>query len=191
MSTKRKPVALIDIDGSTAQFDQAMQRDLLKLMAPGEIPLLDTEDEHKYPHIKARRDLIKAQPDWWFNLEPLSHGMHVVDLLRQVGFRLSILTRGPKHNYSAWEQKVRWAAKYIPDAKVTITTDLKSQVYGRILVDDWPDYIKPWLNVRQRGLVIMPAQRWNTNFKHERVFRYEGSLYDAELIKLLVEQRNR
>jgi 5'-nucleotidase len=189
--TKRKPQALIDADGTFLDFDGAMQRDLLKLMSPGEVPLLKAEDEHKYPHIKARRDLIKAQPNWWANLEPRPEGMHIVELLRQVGFRLGILTRGPRHNYSAWEQKVRSFNTHIPDARVTITSDEKSLVYGRVLVDDWPIYIRPWLKARPRGLVVMPAQYWNEDFKHNRVFRYEGFHQDAELIKLLEAQRDR
>ncbi len=46
--------------------------------------------------------------------------------------------------------------------------------YGKVLVDDWPKYLEPWLNNRPRGIGIMPAQEWNKDFKHERVVRYTG-----------------
>ena len=43
------------------------------------------------------------------------------------------------------------------------------------MVDDYPEYVGAWLNYRPRGLVIMPAQRWNENFTHSQVIRYDGS----------------
>tara|TARA_Y100000310_G_C20512920_1_gene729762 strand:+ start:436 stop:588 length:153 start_codon:yes stop_codon:yes gene_type:complete len=48
---------------------------------------------------------------------------------------------------------------------MTITED-KGIVYGKVLVDDYPCYIKRWLENRPRGLVIMPAHSYNRDFEH-------------------------
>lgn len=183
-----KPVALVDLDGTLADFHGAMQRDLRKMLGPDELPLLDAEDEDEHPHVKARRDFIKRSPDWWYNLEPIAQGFCVVEMLRELDFRIHICTRGPKKNAMAWEQKVRWCQRHIPDASITITLD-KSLTYGRVLIDDWPSYVKPWLKVRPRGLVVMPDRTWNRDFVHERYIRHTNN--DAEVFAALKVQRDR
>lgn len=188
-----KPVALIDLDGTLADFDGAMQRDYQKIASPSaDLEYeLDPDNEDRHEHIQVRKRLIKRQPNWWFELEPLTAGFQVVDMLRQLEFRLHVLTRGPKNLPSAWEQKVRWVRHYLTDASVTITLD-KALVYGRVLVDDWPDYITPWLEHRPRGLVVMPAQRWNVSFpEHSQVVRYVAGENDAEVFARLKAQRER
>jgi hypothetical protein len=40
-------------------------------------------------------------------------------------------------------------------------------------------YIERWLTWRPRGLVIMPAQPWNEDFRHSNVLRYNGKNLDA------------
>jgi len=188
-NTPPKPIALFDMDGTGADFHSAMERDLKKLMGPGEEPLLTAEDEEKYPHIKERRRLIKNQPEWWFNLETLPRGFRVLAMLRELGYRITVLTRGPKGISAAWSEKVRWCQKHIPDARVTVTSDEKGRVYGRVLVDDWVPYIEPWLKRRPRGLVILPDQPWNQGFSHPQVVRHTEN--DDEVRKLLIEQRER
>jgi len=187
--TPPKPIALFDMDGTGANFNGAMERDLRKMMGPGEPELLAHEDEEKYPHIKFRRTLIKSQPEWWFNLEPIPRGFRVLEMLRELGFRITVLTRGPKLTPNAWTEKMRWCQKYINDAKVTVTTDEKARVYGRVLVDDWVPYIEPWLKRRPRGLVVLPDQPWNQGFSHPQVVRHTEN--DEEVRKLLIEQRDR
>lgn len=167
----KKPVALVDLDGTLADFAGAMLRDLTAMLGPEETPLFSVEDEDTYPHVKARRRAIKSQPDWWFNLQRIPAGFLLLDMLRELGFKIHILTRGPKHSSGAWEQKVRWVRSHVPDASLTITLD-KSLVYGRVLVDDWPDYVTPWLKHRPRGLVVMPDQPWNQGYEHPQVVRH-------------------
>ena len=59
------------------------------------------------------------------------------------------------------------------NVKITMTED-KGLVYGKILVDDFPEYIERWLQWRPRGLVIMPAHEHNEQFKHPNIIRYRG-----------------
>ncbi len=189
-ATPPKPDALIDMDGSVADFDTVMRADQLKLLAPGEEPRLSAEDEENYPYVKARRRLIKGQPEWWFNLPRLERGFRVVDMMRDLKFRLHVLTRGPKPLPNAWTEKVRWCQKHIPDAQISVTNAEKGQVYGRVLMDDWVPYVLPWLKRRPRGLVILPDQPWNQGFAHPQVVRHTDA-NDAEVYALLKAQRDR
>lgn len=58
--------------------------------------------------------------------------------------------------------------------KVTITED-KSLVFGKVLVDDSPDYIRDWLKGHRHGWGILPAHPTNEGFQHPRAIRYDGS----------------
>lgn len=190
----RKPLALVDLDGTLADYAGSMTRDMLRLASPEEMLQManqlvqDSDYFYKIPHLKARMDLIKAQPNWWLNLEPLPAGFKVVSMLRDLKFRLNILTRGNKNLSASWGEKHAWARARVPDADVSIVSD-KTPHYGRVLVDDWPDYVVPWLNKRARGTVIMPAQPWNVGFSHPQVVRYDGN--DDEVYAALKAQKDR
>lgn len=169
-------IALIDLDGTTADFDGEMSRRMALLQGPFE-PSYDEIYDGVPPYIEARRDLIKRTPGFWETLPRLQLGFDIVDYLRETGYELNVLTKCSKRNAPAWAEKVSWCCKHLPDAAYTIT-EMKSLVYGRILVDDYPSYFLPWLEVRPRGLVIAVAHPWNADLKHPRVIRYDGSNLD-------------
>jgi 5'(3')-deoxyribonucleotidase len=169
-------VADVDLDGTVADYDRRMQEELFKLMAPEErVP--PTRAEAHYddaPHMSARRHLIKSMPGFWRNLPRLERGFEVVEVLREIGFPINVLTKGPEKVFPAWTEKVEWAAEHMPYASVTITHH-KFRHYARVLVDDWPRYFLPWLEVRPRGLVIAVAQPWNAGIEHPNLIRYDGT----------------
>ena len=167
------PIALIDLDGTLADFDGEMARRMALLSAPGE-PDYGTGYNDVPPHIEARRDLIKHTPGFWEGLARIELGFQVVDHLRETGYQLNVLTKCSKRNAPAWAEKINWCCKHIPDAAYTIT-EMKSLVYGRVLVDDYPPYFLPWLEVRPRGVVIAIAHPWNEGINHPRVIRYDGT----------------
>lgn len=172
-------VALIDMDGTLADYDGQMRQDLLPVMNPAEVfPALGPNDD--LPHIEARKNLIKRQPGWWRKLPKLADGFHILDVLRALDFRLMILTKGPYSTTAAWTEKVEWCREHVPDAQVSIVED-KGLVYGKVLVDDWPPYIIRWLEWRPRGLVVMPDRPWNQGFKHPNVLRYRGQEDEDDL----------
>lgn len=186
----KRPVALIDLDNTLAEYDAAMRAHLLPLQSPTDPPLPDHLHDGT-PYLDARMTLIKCKPGFWSGLKPIPMGFVVLDVIREEGFRLSILTRGPKTKPLAWAEKVEWAAKHVPDAKVTVTTDEKSQCYGRLLFDDFPPYIEPWLEHRPRGLVLMLDRLWNRDFSHERVIRITPDIDLYQLRMKLREVANR
>ncbi|MFP2925758.1 5' nucleotidase, NT5C type [Pyxidicoccus sp. 3LG] len=174
-------VALVDMDGTLCDYQGAMLRDLERLRSPGEPPL--TPDFEDSPWLRARQELIRGQPGWWARLEPRKQGFEVLAELRALEFELHVLTKGPVQSTNAWAEKLQWCQAHVPDARVTVTMD-KGLVYGKVLVDDWPEYIHRWLTWRPRGLVIVPAQPWNVGFTHPNAIRYDGTNLDAVRARL-------
>lgn len=169
-------IALFDMDDSLADYTNTLVKDLETLRSPDEEVIAAENVWHlaDVPHIAARIKLIKKQPNWWFNLPPIFHGMAVLERAANIGFDVHILTKGPKSNSSAWQQKLDWCHTHIAnDSNVHITCD-KGMVYGKVLYDDFPDYMLAWLKHRPRGLGIMPVTPSNKNFKHPNVIRYRG-----------------
>jgi hypothetical protein len=173
-------VALFDLDGSLADYDLAMRRDLRPLCAPQEPPItVDTnlhELEDRHPHIKARMDLIKAKPGWWLTLPRIEMGFVIVNLAREMGYQLNVLTKAPFHHTRAWTEKVEWC-KGQPElaaADVHLTMN-KGLVYGTLLYDDYPVYMDLWLANRPRGLGIMLATPENSEYKHPNVVKWDGT----------------
>jgi len=179
-------VALIDMDGTIADYHGALKRDLTKLLGPDEalqVPIGENTPEY----LRERVRLIRGQAGWWRNLTKLEAGFQIAECLREYQFSLNILTKGPYQNPSSWTEKREWCQEHIPDALVTITED-KSLVYGKILVDDWPPYIDSWLRWRPRGWVIIPAQPWNAACnQNERILRYDPSIHSSTNIKAFLD----
>ena len=172
MNKNLENIALFDMDGTLCDFEGTLKSDLKKLAGPNE-PEYPLHDEANTPeYIIERMRLIKKQPNWWFNLPVLNEGLTFYHLCKTVGFDIHILTKGPKHTPNAWTEKLLWSQKHLGmDIPVTITFD-KGLTYGKVLVDDWPEYIERWLKWRPRGLVIMPVREYNKDFKHPNVFQF-------------------
>lgn len=165
--------ALVDLDGTLADYDGALMLALEQMRAPCEPPLTWLDRKNEPTWMQARRRLVTTQPGFWVNLPPLAAGFEVYRALREIGFHTHILSKGPTSKENAWGEKKLWCSRHVPESPVHIVED-KSISYGRVLVDDWPEYISPWLESRPRGLVVMPAQPWNRDFTHPQVYRYEG-----------------
>jgi 5'-nucleotidase len=172
--TDSAKIALFDLDGTLVDYDGAMQRDMLTLQAPGEPRYARKDLKEEDAHLLARRRMIRQLPGWWSSMKRFQLGWDVLAWAKDVGFQPHVLTQGPWNTVGAWTEKVEWCRRELVDVPVTITQD-KSLVYGRVLVDDWPGYVEPWLRKRPRGLVIMPAHPWNETYHHERVIRYDGT----------------
>ena len=168
-------IALVDMDGTLADYDFAMAKALEELRDPSEP---DRSREHgTFPAwIEARRQLIGLKPGFWRNLPKLPLGFDILDRLEKHGFVVSVITKGPSTKPMAWSEKLEWCREHLPGKQVTITED-KSHTYGRILVDDWTPYFMGWLRFRPRGIVIVPAQPWNVDAESlsPNIYRYDGS----------------
>lgn len=176
MSFDDKPIGLFDLDGSLAQYEQAMRRALDDIRTPGDAPLGPSlwDDEKKYPYLTRRMELIARVPGFWRNLEPDPAGMQVYLTAREMGFRCVVATKGPGGKSAAWGEKHEWCLRHLPDAEPNVVTD-KGLLYGRFLYDDYPPYMERWLAHRPRGLGIMPVAPYNASWTHPRVIKYDGT----------------
>src|ERR1044071_2937251 len=96
MTVDLTQVALFDLDGSLADYEGAMRRDLALLRAPEEPEVGENFREmEQLPHIKARMDMIKRIPGWWENLAPIPGGLQVFQMAAEMGFSMNVLTKGP------------------------------------------------------------------------------------------------
>lgn len=171
------PTGLFDMDGSLADFNAALRRDLEALRSPDEpaIPA-DLWDQEHLPHIRARMRLIKSQPGWWLTLPAIREGFEVMDIAARIGYRLNILTKGPRAHPTAWAEKVQWCERHVHprpyDMHITMN---KGLVFGTFLYDDYPVYMQQWLAHRPRGLGIMPVTDANRDFRHPQVVNWDGT----------------
>lgn len=189
-TTVNDRIALIDLDGTVANYDKSMSERQRAIQAPGETPYTGRfAGLIEPPHMEARRKMIQLLPGFWRDLEPIPMGFEVIEEMKTLGFQLAVLTKGPRKTPNAWGEKVEWVCKHLPDALINVSED-KSMVYGRVLFDDFPPYFEKWLEVRPRGLVICLAHPWNEEFKkgglreHPNVFRYDGKNRDELRVRL-------
>ena len=171
-------IALFDMDGTLCDYTTALFESLEKIRSPSE-PIYDKHVTDDSPqHIRNRTNLIRQSESWWENLPKFQLGWDILEVAKKLDFHIMILTQGPRSNPSSWSGKKKWIDRNLGrDMDITITRN-KSLVYGKVLVDDWPEYIEGWLRWRTRGLVIMPASKMNCNFVHKQVIRYDGSNID-------------
>ena len=181
-------LALFDMDNTLFDYDGQLRLDLAKLASPGEpCPFTDNTidlwDEDTYPYLKARSSLITRVPGWWRDLPKFKLGWDVYRIAETLGFMTAILTKGPSSKAHAWAEKVECIQNHLGcKAQINIVGEAdddgfhaKGNVYGRILVDDYPEYMNSWLKHRPRGLGIVPAKPYNEGYEHPQVIRYDGS----------------
>ena len=170
-------VALFDLDGTLADHNGELRRRLHLMRAPEETgeTLVDVGLDRMPQHIQERVRAIRGNPGFWINLPPLRAGFEILEATHNLGFQIEVLTKGPRHSPIAWMEKLQWCDRHLAGFphQVTITMD-KGLVYGKLLVDDYPEYVLRWLRWRRRGLVILPDQPWNRGFSHPQVYRYAG-----------------
>ena len=176
--TDREHIALFDMDGTLFDYEGRLRERLLQIHSPQEDPL--PEDvwvaEEKYPHIKKRMDLIKSVPGFWRNLDKFQLGWDVLAIAIELGFVNRILTKGPFTKSLAWMEKHECCRHHFGDSMlIHMTEDEKGGQYGRVLVDDYPVYVRAWLEHRKNGLAIVPAHRYNEDLEHPNVIRYDGT----------------
>ena len=182
-------IALFDLDGSLADFDAALRRDLVSMRSADE-PDIDEganfhDLEEAHPWAKVRMDFIKRRPGWWRSLARIESGFAILREAERIGFKINVLTKAPRLNAGAWTEKVEWCQTQpeLVNADIHLTMN-KGLVYGSLLFDDYPVYMGQWLAHRPRGLGIMPARPDNADFQHPNVLRWDGTNLD-EIVRAM------
>jgi hypothetical protein len=175
---KIEDIALFDMDGTICDFQGSLNKKFAELKSPGESDWDSHVTDDSPEYIRKRADMICRSEEWWATLPRFQLGWDVMEIAKELGYRIMILTQGPRRNPAAWSGKKIWLDNNLgPDVDVTITRD-KGLVYGKVLVDDWPKYVQRWLTWRTRGTVIMPANEDNKTYLHPQVTKYDGTNLD-------------
>lgn len=183
-------VALVDMDGTLADYDKVMIEIMKTIQGPNDPEFIPHTNLPHY--IEERRQIISRLPGFWRELPKYEPGFDILKILIRIGFHVHIFTKGPNKKSLAWSEKVDWCEEHVAplynheekssvwynrgvghDFDMSVTT-FKGLTYGRVLVDDYPDYVLDWLENRPRGLVIMPQNEKNKSFKHPNVIHYTG-----------------
>lgn len=163
-------IALIDMDDTVAHYFQALHAELNALASPGE-PALPYNPHDGPDWLEARINLVHRKTGFWAGLKPIQQGLEIASFLKASGYDLHVLTKGPRHATSAWTEKRNWCHAHLdPDTPVTITED-KGLIFGDVLFDDFPGYVKRWLVRNPCGKSLMFEYEYNKDFEHPRVFK--------------------
>jgi 5'-nucleotidase len=151
-------VALVDMDGTLCDFRGALDRDVARV-------LNGRGEDVNVPAcvVQEIEYLIRGQAGWYRNLKP------------------------SKESKNAWSEKVAWIAEHLPEADVTVTQD-KSLVYGRVLIDDYPNHFLKWMEHRPRGIVVMPSQVWNKMTPKRPNLHPVASREDLEALRPILQE---
>jgi len=167
-------IALFDMDDTLVDFDGRMLQDLLDIQGPEDPKPITVHDKTAPIWLQRRKHLIMQQRGWWRNLPPKKLGFDIMNAAAQIGFTINVLTKGPTTKPHAWLEKVEWCKKHIGGVPITITEN-KGLVYGRVLVDDYPQYMEDWLKWRKRAFGIMPMTEGNKVWFNKHVLKTDGS----------------
>jgi len=170
-------IALFDMDGTVCDYEAGLQESMGRIKSPSDEEINLMHNKNMPDYLKERRSLVLKSEEWWENLPKFKLGFDIWDLAGELEYRRMILTQAPRHNPQALSGKMKWIYKNLGEVDFTMTRD-KGLVYGKVLVDDYPEYIERWLEWRPRGLAIMPASEFNKDYKHKQVIRYNGSNFD-------------
>lgn len=145
-------IALFDMDETLSDFTGPLRKRLELMCGPSEeVP----ENLWELPdYWYERAQAIKKEPGFWRNLPRKEWGWQVLDVCKEIGYDIHVLTKGPTTGPQAWAEKVEWVRENLPYATLHITDD-KRIAYGRVFVDDYWPFMKLWLNNRPRGLGVV------------------------------------
>ncbi|WP_186510917.1 5' nucleotidase, NT5C type [Caenimonas sedimenti] len=159
------PLALVDLGDTLAECTPALEAGLARLGS-----------SHAALGADVRRLHVMSAPGFWLQLVPRPAGFALLGQLREAGYRVAVLTKGPRAPGHVWADKVAWCRAHLPDVPVIITDD-KSLVAGDLLVDDWLPYVEDWQRCWPGGRAIVPAQPWNKSMtSNGRRIRDDGAM---------------
>lgn len=189
---KEQKIALFDMDGTLFDYVSQLKKDLKEIQSTEEKDIYEYSTLHdELPeYIYKRIDLIRKHNDWWFNLPKFQLGWDLWALTQELGFDHTILTKVPKSDPDAANQKIRCIRKHCGDkCGITIVDNTKhkakANIYGNVLIDDYPPFVESWLKYRPRGFAILPECNDNKGYSHENSLIYDGTNLDE--IKIILE----
>jgi hypothetical protein len=169
-------IALFDMDDTLFDYLGSLRKELEKIRAPNE-PEIILNFQKLPQHIKNRIGLITGYESFWSEMPKFQLGWDVFSIAEELGYSNVIATKGPAKNPVAWSGKKKCITEHLGPfcGLVEVNNQDKNLIYGHILVDDYPDYVGPWLSVWKESWAILPAHEYNKDYKHPRAIRYDGT----------------
>jgi hypothetical protein len=167
--------AFIDLDRTLADFDYAIAK------------IAGKEDFTEEEMIKIYNE-NKSKSGFWLSFPVIQKNLILAQEIQKLGFRIHILTKGPKTSINAWSEKFQWVKENLTslgslgeDFDMSVTFD-KSVFQGDILMDDYPPYFEKWmLNNSHNPMVIMPLTRHNKDYENDKILIYDNNM--EEILK--------
>lgn len=140
-----KPIILVDMDGTIADFEKGRER-LLKRLYP-EMNVIPAEnitrfygaEEYIYPEDQKKAYEVTLQPGFFFNLPIIRDSYSALLEMYEAGYDVQICTSPMRAAPDCELEKRAWIQKHFPwISKVHVTKD-KHLIYGDILIDDHED----------------------------------------------------
>jgi 5'-nucleotidase len=175
-------IALFDMDGSLADYEGQLAKDMELLRSPNEEEFY-LYDQNAPEWFKNRITLIKSKPGWWLNLPRIGDGFQIYHLAESI--------KGPRNTHNAWTEKLQWCQRELGELIDVTVTFNKGRYYGKVLFDDYPEYMEAWLKHRKNGLGIMLDNPSNGFFSHPHCVRWDGTnLQEVErALKIAYERK--
>lgn len=183
------PIALFDMDNTLFDYESKLIADLNFLKSPCEPEIKNAYENNSW--IRNRRILIQSVPGWWRTLPKFKLGWDIYEIAHELNFETHIITKGPQKHSHAWSEKVECIKDHFANkVNIDIVGKDKTKVYGRVFVDDYPNYVLGWLKYRPRGLAIVPAHYYNKDINHPNLIRYDGNnLHEVQMALKAAKQR--
>ena len=182
------------MDCSLFDYQHAMTT-ALNAMAENESELITNEENLWHldgnPVMKARQEEIKARKNWWRDLPPIQLGFDIYNHCKQLGYKIEILTKGPRKFPNAWSEKLECCQIHFgPKINVNVVSS-KKYFFGNILYDDFPSYQSDWLKQNDSSWGIMPIYPSNRKYFHNRLVRLDDNVDEVkEKLSKFIEEFN-
>lgn len=168
-------IAYFDLDNSLANYEKAVLQELECLRSPAE-EYVSTVHGWLPDHIFRRKSLITSSLEFWVNLEPIPLGFEVLNICKEIGYKIVVLTCCPKTKPNAATGKLLWCQKHLcKDIDFKIVSQ-KNIDYGSVLYDDFPEYMDEWFKLNKDGLGLMPNHDYNQNYSRHNVHKVDNNI---------------
>jgi len=183
MKAKRKPIFLFDMDCSLFDYQSSMISRLNEMAENDTNIVADKENLWQLDNdlkFKVKIDKIKSTPGFWRDLPPIENGFEIYKHVKTLGFKIEILTKGPRRFPNAWGEKLECCQKHFGEKVNVNVVTTKKLFFGDILYDDFPSYLSDWLTFNDSSIAIMPVYHSNNKYFHNRLIRLDNNMDEVK-----------
>jgi 5'(3')-deoxyribonucleotidase len=173
-------IALIDVDGVLANIHGSLAEQMdCSFVHTWNSPQNSDEANNQLNHIKSRQS-------FWEEVPRIQTGFEIVSLVKSHGYEVHFVSGIPKCGGRALVGKLNWINRAFPGYPFHLTQD-RSILKAHLLVDDGPDFVKPFMQKNPGTKVLMPQWDYNQEFLKsfattEMIIGYDRNHFDFDRI---------